>query len=259
MTVYASLAAALREDRPVALATVVEGPPTGQRVLVDAEGVIHTTVADPDLSRALARDAAAELAAGRCALLRYGPRGEVGQDAVAVFVESFVPAPRMLVFGAMDFTAALVRVAKVLGYRVTVCDPRPVFTTVARFPEADEVVVRWPHELLEEIGTELGSRDAVCVLTHDARFDVPALQVALRSAVGYIGALGSRRTHARRRQLLAEAGVEEVDLDRVRAPIGLDLGARNPEETAVAICAEVIATRSGRSARPLSRSEGPIH
>lgn len=259
MTIYRALADALRRDRRVALATVVDGPSKGQRVLLDGDGVLATTVADPDLSRVLARDGAAELAAGRTGLRHYGPHGEAGQDTVAVFVESFGPAPRMLVFGAMDFTAALVRVAKVLGYRVTVCDPRPVFATEVRFPEADEVVVRWPHELLEELEGDLGSSDAVCVLTHDARFDVPALQVALRSSVGYVGALGSRRTHARRRQLLADAGVEEADLERVRAPIGLDLGARSPEETAVAICAEIIATRTGRSAGPLSQSDGPIH
>jgi xanthine dehydrogenase accessory factor len=259
VSIYALLADALRRDRRVALATVVDGAGTGQRVLVDPSGAMRSTVEDPDLSRVVARDAVAELAAGRSCLRRYGPHGEAGESAVVVFVESFAPAPRMLVFGAMDFTAALVRVAKVLGYRVTVCDPRPVFATEVRFPEADEVLVRWPHQLLEERGDGLGPDDAVCVLTHDARFDVPALQVALGTSVGYIGALGSRRTHARRRQLLLEAGVAEVALERVMAPIGLDLGARSPEETAVSICAEIIAARSGRAAASLSRSAGPIH
>jgi xanthine dehydrogenase accessory factor len=259
MSIYAELADALRRDERVALATVVDGAASGQRVLLGPAGVMGSTVEDPDLSRVIARDTAAELAAGRSCLRHYGPHGEAGESAVTVFVESFAPAPRMLVFGAMDFTAALVRVAKVLGYRVTVCDPRPVFATVVRFPEADEVVVRWPHQLLEELADGLGPDDAVCVLTHDARFDVPALQVALATSVGYIGALGSRRTDARRRQLLVEAGVEEAALDRVMAPIGLDLGARTPEETAVSICAEIIASRSGRDPVSLSRSTGPIH
>jgi xanthine dehydrogenase accessory factor len=179
---------------------------------------------------------------------------------VAVFVEAFAPPPRMLVFGAVDFTAALVRVAKVLGYRVTVCDAREVFATRARFPQADEVVVDWPDRLLGRVGTSLTPRDAVCVLTHDAKFDVPALVAALATDVGYIGAMGSRRTHADRVVRLREAGVDDAGLARIRAPIGLDVGARTPEETAVSICAEIIAQRTGRvDARPLRDTEGPIH
>src|SRR5690606_22179189 len=131
---------------------------------------------------------------------------------VTVFLETFAPPPRMLVFGAVDFTAALVRVAKVLGYHVTVCDAREVFATKARFPFADEVVVDWPDRLLGRVGDELGPRDAVCVLTHDHKFDVPAIKAALATGVGYLGAMGSRRTHAERLERLVEAGVDPSEL-----------------------------------------------
>src|SRR6202035_192195 len=160
--------------------------------------------------------------------------------AVSVFIEPFTPAPHMVIFGAVDFTRALVRVAKVVGFRVTVCDARPVFATTMRFPDADEVVVDWPDRYLERVGPELGPRDAVCVLTHDAKFDVPALVAALQTRAGYIGAMGSRRTHRDRVDRLVAAGVAPADLARVLAPIGLDIGARTPEETAISICAEII-------------------
>ena len=163
----------------------------------------------------------------------------------------------MLIFGAVDFTAALARVAKVLGYRVTVCDARAVFATRARFPMADEVVVDWPNRLLEEVGPTLGPRDAVCVLTHDPKFDVPAVIAALATRAGYMGAMGSRRTTEDRNRRLLEEGVDPADLARVMAPIGLDIGARTPEETAVSICAEIIALRTGRRAPNLRDTEGP--
>ena len=178
---------------------------------------------------------------------------------MAVFIESFAPPPHMVIFGAVDFTAALGRAAKLLGYRVTVCDARPVFATPARFPMADEVVVDWPDRHLAKVGGELGPRDAVCVLTHDPKFDVPAIVAALRTRVGYLGAMGSRRTHAERVARLREAGVGEEGLGRVMAPIGLDIGARTPEETAVSVCAEMIALRTGRKAPSLRDVEGPIH
>jgi xanthine dehydrogenase accessory factor len=206
------------------------------------------------------RDARGELAAGTTAVRRYGEHGEARESVVAVFVETFAPPPRMLVFGAVDFTAALTKVAKVLGYRVTVCDAREVFATRARFPLADEVVVDWPDRLLGRVGGGLTARDAVCVLTHDAKFDVPALMAALATDVGYVGAMGSRRTHAERIVRLEEAGVDGSSLRRIRAPIGLDIGARTPEETAVSICSEIIAQHTGRhDARPLRDTEGPIH
>jgi xanthine dehydrogenase accessory factor len=258
--IYDRLAAAIRSEEPVALATVIAGPGAGAKLLVGPSGDAVGTLGDVDLDRVVARDARGELAAGTTAVRHYGPHGEAREAVVAVFVESFAPPPRMLVFGAVDFTAALVRVAKVLGYRVTVCDAREVFATRARFPQADEVVVDWPDRLLRRVGAELTARDAVCVLTHDAKFDVPALVAALETDVGYVGAMGSRRTHADRVARLIDAGVGAEGLARIRAPIGLDLGARTPEETAVSICAEIIAQRTGRAhAAPLRDAEGPIH
>jgi xanthine dehydrogenase accessory factor len=257
---YEELAEAIRAEDPVALATVIDGPGRGSKLLVRPEAEPLGSLGHPDLDRVVARDAQGELAAGITRVRHYGRRGEAREQAVEVFVESFAPPARMLVFGAVDFTGALSRVAKVLGYRVTVCDARPVFATSTRFPHADEVVVDWPDRLLARVGDSLTARDAVCVLTHDAKFDVPALVAALDTEAGYIGAMGSRRTHADRLRRLQEAGVDADGLARIRAPIGLDLGARTPEETAVSICAEIIAIRTGRGdVRPLSHTSGPIH
>jgi xanthine dehydrogenase accessory factor len=258
--IYDRLAAAVRAEQPVALATVIAGPGAGGKLLVRPDEPVLGSLGDPDLDRVVARDARGELAAGTTAVRHYGPHGEAREAVVAVFVEAFAPPPRMLVFGAVDFTASLVRVAKVLGYRVTVCDAREVFATRARFPQADEVIVDWPDRLLGRVGGSLTPRDAVCVLTHDAKFDVPAVVAALATDVGYIGAMGSRRTHADRVARLRDAGVDDAGLARIHAPIGLDLGARTPEETAVSICAEIIAQRTGRDgARSLRHTEGPIH
>jgi xanthine dehydrogenase accessory factor len=257
---YEELAAAIRAEEAVALATVIAGPGQGGKLLVGPGRSPVGSFGNADLDRVVIRDALGELAAGTTVVRHYGEHGEARETVLAVFVESFAPPPQMLVFGAVDFTAALVRVAKVLGYRVTVCDAREVFATRARFPQADEVVVDWPDRLLRRVGGGLTARDAVCVLTHDAKFDVPALVAALATDVGYIGAMGSRRTHAERIARLEEAGVDAASLVRIRAPIGLDIGARTPEETAVSICSEIIAQRTGRhDARPLSVTEGPIH
>ncbi|MGU3433564.1 XdhC family protein [Actinomycetes bacterium M1A6_2h] len=176
---------------------------------------------------------------------------------VEMFVTSYAAPPRLLIFGAIDYAAALARLGSFLGYRVTVCDARPVFATQARFPEADEVVVEWPHTYLAR--TQTDSRTVVCVLTHDAKFDVPLLDVALRLPVAFVGAMGSRRTHHDRLLRLREIGMTDVELGRLRSPIGLDLGARTPEETAVAIAAEFLAERRGGSGVPLSAGDGPIH
>jgi xanthine dehydrogenase accessory factor len=257
---YEELAAAIRAEEAVALATVIAGPGQGGKLLVGPGRSPLGSLGNGDLDRVVTRDALGELAAGTTVVRHYGEHGEARETVVAVFVESFAPPPQMLVFGAVDFTAALVRVAKVLGYRVTVCDAREVFATRARFPHADEVVVDWPDRLLGRVGGGLTARDALCVLTHDAKFDVPALVAALATEVGYIGAMGSRRTHAERDARLEEAGVDAESLRRIRAPIGLDIGARTPEETAVSICSEIIAQRTGRhDARPLRDTEGPIH
>jgi xanthine dehydrogenase accessory factor len=260
---FETLAAALRAEQPVALAEIVEGPADllgGKLLLLPGPPLeVHGSVGDVDLDRVISRDAQGELAAGLSATRHYGRHGEARGREITVFIESFAPPPRMIIFGAVDFTAALAKVAKILGYRVTVCDARPVFATRARFPMADELVVAWPDKHLAEVGADLGPRDAVCVLTHDPKFDVPAIVSALTTNVGYLGAMGSRRTHDDRTARLREAGVTDEELSRVMGPIGLDIGSRTPEETAVAICAEIIALRTGRDAPSLRDREGPIH
>jgi xanthine dehydrogenase accessory factor len=263
VTLYEELAGALRAEQPVALAEVVDGPAEllGGKLLVrpGADAGVTGSLGDPDLDRVVARDAEGELAAGLTVTRHYGRHGEARGRDVSVFIESFAPPPRMVIFGAVDFTAALARLGKILGYKVTVCDARPVFATRARFPMADDVVVDWPDRHLRKVGSELGQRDVVCVLTHDPKFDVPAIVAALETRVGYLGAMGSRRTHTDRVGRLRQAGVGDDELQRVMGPIGLDIGARTPEETAVAICAEIIALRTGREAPSLRDRSGPIH
>jgi xanthine dehydrogenase accessory factor len=250
--------------RPVAVATVishVDPEWVGRRLVVGADSVagsLGSTRAD----EAVADDVRGLLAAGRSEVLTYGPDGQRRGAGMEVFVASYAPRPRMLVFGAIDFAAALARQGSLLGYRVTVCDARPVFATPARFPTADEVVVEWPNRYLaaqHEAG-EIDARTVICVLTHDPKFDVPLLEVALRlPMVGYVGAMGSRRTHEDRLARLTEAGITETELERLHSPIGLDLGARTPEETAVSIAAEIIARRWGGGGRPLTQTNGRIH
>lgn len=197
------------------------------------------------------------LESGTTGFLHYGSAGERLGEGLEVFVASFAPAPRMYVFGAIDFSAALCRLGKVLGFHVTVVDARPVFATRKRFPEADEVVVDWPHRWLGSQSVD--QRTVICVLTHDPKFDVPALKEAVRTPAAYIGAMGSRRTHEDRLSRLRDAGVAEEELARIHSPIGLDLGARTPEETAVSIAAEIVQQRWGGSGASLTLSTGPIH
>jgi xanthine dehydrogenase accessory factor len=263
--VYDELKDALVAEEPVALATVVEiegghaDVKLGASILVADDGTSTGTVGAPELDAVIRRDAVGALASGLSATRHYGGRGEARQREVSVFFEVFAPPPRMVIFGAVDFTAALAKVAKILGYRVEVCDARPVFATRARFPMADEVVAQRPERYLAAVGASLGPRDAICVLTHDPKFDVPAVVAALETGVGYLGAMGSRRTHDDRLSRLRDAGVPEDALARVMSPIGLDIGARTPEETAVAICAEIIARRTGKPAPSLRDRTGPIH
>ncbi|WP_344393889.1 XdhC/CoxI family protein [Streptomyces vastus] len=213
--------------------------------------------AHPELDRTVVAEAGAFLDAGRTGTLEIGEQGSRCGAPLTVLVESSVPPPRMLVFGAIDFASALVRIGKFLGYHVTVCDARPVFATAARFPEADEVVVEWPHRYLER--TSVDARTVLCVLTHDAKFDVPLLRLALRLPVAYVGAMGSRRTHLNRNERLREVGVTELELARLHSPIGLDLGARTPEETALSIASEIVANRRGGSGVSLTGAHTPIH
>src|SRR5258708_18161178 len=175
-------------------------------------------------------------------------------------IDAFAPPPRMIIFGAVYLTAALVRLAKLVGYDVTVCDARSIFATAKRFPLADAIEVRWPQQLYADLSAPLGHRDAVCVLTHEAKFDVPAIIGALSTDVGYIGMMGSRRTQEDRRRRLAEAGVSDgASLQRLMGPIGLDLGARTPEETAVAICAEIIRRLNRPSIPSPPQPTPPLH
>lgn len=259
------VAADLQSRRPVAVATVVEDTARTDRVgrhLVVRPDDATGTLGSDRLDSAVAADGRGLLAAGRTAVLEYGPDGQRRGEGLRVFVSSYAPPPRMLVFGAIDFAAAVARQATFLGYRVTVCDAREVFATAARFPTADEVVVDWPHRYLAaqaEAGA-IDGRTAICVLTHDPKFDVPLLAVALRLPdVGYVGAMGSQRTRRDRLDRLREAGLTESELSRLSSPIGLDLGARTPEETAVSIAAEIIARRWEGSGRPLRDLHGRIH
>lgn len=264
-SIYELLRNRLREQQPTALLTVIDGPRTGAKLLVVPGSEPSGSLGSAELDRVATRDALAELEAGRSGIRHYGPDGQTTPEdlldapTVSVFIESWAPPPQMWIFGAVDFTAALSRVAKVLGYRVVVCDAREIFATRRRFPAADEVVVSWPGSLFDQRGSQLGLRDAVCILTHDPKFDVPAVQGALATRVGYIGVMGSRRTHERRTERLREAGVTDVELGRLMSPVGLDIGARTPEETAISICAEIIARRTGRSAPSLRDGAGPIH
>jgi xanthine dehydrogenase accessory factor len=258
-------AAAVGAREPVAVATVIAGPGAiGSRRVIWAAGesdgpprASGTLGATERLDQAVDDDARGMLAQGLTGVRRCGPDGERRRDELSVFVQSFAPPPRLLVFGAIDFAAAVARVGKFLGYRVTVCDARPVFATASRFPEADEVIIDWPHRFLGRTATD--DRTAICVLTHDPKFDVPLLEVALRLPAAYIGAMGSRRTHEDRLARLREGGLTEGQLARLRSPIGLDLGARTPEETAVAIAAELIQLRWGGSGQPLIGTAGRIH
>ncbi len=264
-----SLAEDIEQGRPVATATVIEHPDPawlGRRVVVRPDGALgesgHGSLGSSRADDAVADDARGLLAAGRTSTLEYGPDGQRRGAGMRVFVAGFAPKPRMLVFGAIDFAAAVATVGAFLGYHVTVCDARPVFATAARFAAADEVVVSWPHRYLQaEIDAgRVDERTVICVLTHDPKFDVPVLELALSGPdVAYIGAMGSRRTHEDRLSRLREAGVGPAQLRRLSSPIGLDLGARTPEETAISIAAEIVAARWGGAGDRLTETEGPIH
>jgi xanthine dehydrogenase accessory factor len=258
----------IEAGRPVAVATVIEHPdPTwlGRRLLVRPEtqaGGSTGSLGSARADDAVTDDARGMLASGRTETLSYGPDGERRGEGMRVFVSSFAPKPRMLVFGAIDFAAAVAHQGHFLGYHVTVCDARPVFATSSRFPSADEVVVSWPHRYLEteRDAGRIDARTVICVLTHDPKFDVPVLEIALRlPEVGYVGAMGSRRTHEDRMARLREVGLTEAELSRLSSPVGLDLGARTPEETAVSIAAEIIALQWGGRGDRLGHREGPIH
>ncbi|UGQ12659.1 XdhC family protein [Yinghuangia sp. ASG 101] len=240
---------AARGSAPVALAHLLDGSGPTLAVLPDGH---RGGTGEPDVDAVVVTEARAMLDSGMSGVLSVRCR-----PGLEVFIASYATKPRLLVFGATDYARSVASIGRFLGYRVTVCDARPVFATPTRFPDADEVVVDWPHRYLA--GTTTDARTAVVVLTHEAKFDVPLLEVALRLPVAYIGAMGSRRTHAERLARLREIGLAETELARLRAPIGLDVGARTLEETAVSIAAELIAIRRGGTTLPLTRTDGPIH
>ncbi len=276
------VATAIRTGVPVAVVTVIAaGGPPGSAVAAGPPGsapagdpgarlgkrlVLWTdrvagSLGSARLDDAVADDARGMLAAGRTGTLHYGYDGQRRGDELTLFVASYAPPPRMIVFGAIDFAAAVARIGGFLGYRVTVCDARPVFATAKRFPDADEVVVDWPHRYLAAQADAglVDARTTVCVLTHDPKFDGPLLAVALRLPLAYVGAMGSRRTHDERLAWLRDAGLTEAELARLASPVGLDLGASTPEESAVSIAAEIISARWGGTGERLSTRAGRIH
>lgn len=259
------LAEAVAARRPIAVATVIASAHASARLgahLTVTPDAVSGTLGDGDLDRVVAQDARGLLDLGESSTLRYGAHGRRMGEDITLFVNTFAPSPRMIVFGAVDYAAALAAAGASLGYHVTVCDARSVFATRHRFPAAHEVVVDWPHRYLraELDAGRVDARTAICVLTHDPKFDVPALQTAFETPEGvYIGAMGSRRTHEDRLRRLRDEGATDTDLARLHSPIGLDLGARTPAETAVSIVAEIIAARRGGSGTNLTRLADRIH
>lgn len=258
-SIDAALLDSLDTGEPAVMATVIEGSHPGATMLIRPGVDPMGSLGDAELDRVVARDAVGELEANWTGMRNYGPCGEARRTDVMVFLQSFAAPPRMVICGAVDFTAALAKAAKLLGYRVSVCDARATFATAQRFPMADELVVDWPDRCIAGMEVPLGPRDAICVLTHDPKFDVPAIVASLATDVGYLGAMGSRRTHADRTERLRAAGVGDDALARVMGPIGIDIGARTPEETAISIVAEIIALRTGKAAAHLRDTTGPIH
>jgi xanthine dehydrogenase accessory factor len=248
-------ATSLDSDQPTSLLISLDPPGDSPLALIDDRLLGSTGISR--LDEALTDDARGFLAAGRSGVVRYGPSGERRLDDRAFLTLSFLPRPKMYVFGAIDFARAVANTGVFLGFHTTVCDARSTFATPERFPEVDEVVVQWPHQFLEQAMVD--ERTVICVLTHDPKFDVPLLVMALKTPATYIGVMGSRRTHEKRLDDLRAAGVSEVELQRLRSPIGLDLGARTPEETAISIAAEIIKERWNGTGVPLKDSTGPIH
>ncbi len=250
--------------RPCAVATIVarqEGVSSllGTKVvLIDGHEAMGS-LGNSTLDQNVAADLRGALDHGHSVTRHYGEHGEMRERSISVFHQVFTTPPKMIIIGAVDFTAALVNAAKSLHYFVTVCDPRPIFATLARFPRADVIENRWPDLLLQEVGPQLGPRDALCVLTHDVKFDVPAIVEGIKTKVGYIGVMGSRLTHEKRVVRLREAGLSDEEIARLASPIGVSIGARTPEETAISIMAEIIALRSGVAVPHLKDASGPIH
>jgi xanthine dehydrogenase accessory factor len=244
MTLFDELRVIVEEGGRAVVLTVVSGDSPGGKLLVRGDG---STVGDGP----------AELAALAPAALRRGRSHVIELDGLKVFADVFAPAPRLFVYGAVDTAEALCRMVKLVGWTSVVGDARARFATRERLPSADEILVAWPEEAFAKVRPDVGT--AVVVLTHDDKFDVPALQAALASEAFYVGALGSRRNQERRRGRLLESGVPEESLDRISGPVGLDIGAQTPAETGLSILAEILAVRAGRSGGSLKTASGRIH
>ena len=257
---FDAVARNIKEEVPVGIATLISAElgseHLGSRIVITKDGS-SGSLGNPELDHSVIEDARGLLEQGKTKTIKLGPNGERRMDQLSIFVESYSPAPKMIVFGAIDFAAAVAKIGKFLGYHVTVCDAREIFATKRRFPDADEVIVDWPHRYLPTV--EVDERTVICVLTHDPKFDVPVLEIALRTKAGYVGAMGSRRTHLDRMARLKEIGLTDPEIARLRSPIGLDLGGRTPEETAISIAAEIISNSVGGSNSPLSEGSDPIH
>jgi len=248
--------AAIADEHPAALATLMDGEQAGRKVYVDESSTVGSLGVSDLLDRNVIQEARGLVVQGRSTVRAFGPEGASLGSGLRVHVAAFASAPRMIIFGAIDFAAALAPLAKGLGYRVTIADPRQAFLDSPRFSAVAQTIVAWPDKVLADM--TLGSRDAVLVFTHDPKLDVPAVQAALGTDAGYIGALGSRRTTLDRNARLVEAGVPEQEITRVYAPCGLDIGSSTVEETAVAILAEIIARRAGREGSSLRHGSGSI-
>jgi xanthine dehydrogenase accessory factor len=254
---FAEIAAHLEVETAVGVATLVNGGNSDSARIVFTKSDAEGTLGNGKLDQAAIDGARALLSHGTTKTLKLGPNGENRMDEISVFVESFAPAPRMIIFGAIDFAAAVARIGKFMGYYVIVCDARALFATKRRFPDADEVIIDWPHRYLPKI--DVNESTVICVLTHDPKFDVPVLELALRTSAGYVGAMGSRRTHEDRLSRLREIGMTESELSKLKSPIGLDLGGRTPEETAISIAAEIISNQVGGTNQPLTSGNESIH
>ncbi len=252
-----AVAAARAADQPVARGTLLDGDGAGASISIFEDRVVGSLGVTELLDRSVVRDARGQLDEGISRIRRYGAGGEVMGSEVAVYIQAFATPPRMLIFGAIDFSSEMAKVASDIGYQVTICDAREPFARSPRFSRNAEVVIDWPDRYLR--GQTLGQRDVVLVFTHDPKFDEPALIAALATDAGYLGALGSRRTQERRAERLRDAGLDERSIARIHAPCGLDVGARTPSETAISVLAEVIAVRTGRTGESLRDTRGPIH
>jgi xanthine dehydrogenase accessory factor len=245
------------QGRPVAIATALDGDAAGARLAIIDDQVVGTLRGPDLLDRNVAREARGLLEEGRTTVRRFGVDGATLGDERPVHIRAYARPPKMMIVGAIDFSAAIAPFASQIGFEVTICDARDRFVRSSRFSSVARVRIGWPQEIIGEVS--LGPRDVVLVFTHDPKFDEPALLAALATGAGYIGALGSRKTTADRERRLRLAGASDDDLSRIHAPCGLDIGSRTAEETAISVLAEIISMRARRAAAPLRETSGPIH